>query len=167
MTTARRKHDRGFTLIEALLAAAILAMAVTGILMPFTAGAQNEQTDASRTLALSLAQEMMEEILARPFCDPDGDTSPGPDANETSRASFDCIDDYDGFNEPAGQIAAPDGEIIDGSAATGLSRHVKAAYVHVNGQDTSEAPTFIRVTVEVRYRGSPVIVLTRLVYALH
>ncbi len=35
----------------------------------------------------------------------------------------------------------------------------------VSGQDTDEAPTFLRVTVEARYENTPLVTLTRLVYS--
>ena len=68
-----------FTLIEALLAAAILAMSIAAIAMPFTAGARSQQWDAERGMAGSLAQEMMEEILVRPLSYPDRQSDPGAD----------------------------------------------------------------------------------------
>ncbi len=160
------KLEHGFTLIEALLAIVVLAMAITAITMPFTVGAQNEQEDARRTLALSLAQEMMEEILAQPFEDPHGSSNPGPEAGESSRALFDNIDDYDGYVETDGNISDIDGEKMDDQTADGMSRHSSAEYVYVSGQDTSDDPTFIRVMVEIQYRGKPMVVLTRLVYSL-
>ena len=166
MTRPVQHGGRGFTLVEALLAAAILAMAITAIVMPFTAGAQNEQSDARRILSASLAQEMMEEILTTPFYDPSGFFVPGPDADETSRALYDAIDDYHGHDEWEGQIASIEGEVIHDSAAVGLSRHVTTQYTYVSGQDPGEDPTFISVSVAVRYRGNPVITLRRLVYAM-
>jgi len=158
------QHGSGFTLFEALLAAVILAMAIAAIIVPFTAGAQNEQADARRTLATSLAQEMMEEVLSRPFEDPQGSSEPGPEPEEVSRDQFDNIDDYDGYFEAVGEVVNMDGQVVDDPAAVGLSRQVSATYVYVSGQDTSEPPTFIRVKVEVHYRGQAVVTLTRLVF---
>jgi type II secretory pathway pseudopilin PulG len=164
MTRRRRKRGPGFTLLEALLAAVVLAMAVTAITMPFTAGAQNEGFDARRTLAVSLAQEMMEETLTKPFDDPNGIMTPGPEPGETSRDKFDNIDDYHGYKEPAGCITSLDGSIISSPASVGLSREVTCTYVYVNGQ--SPPPTFIRVVVVVKHKDQPLVTLTRLVYAM-
>ncbi len=152
--------------MEALLASVVLAMAVTAIVMPFTVGAQNEQVDTRRTLAVSLAQELMEEILTKPFFDPDGDSNVGPEPGESSRQQFDNADDYDGFAEAVGQIKSFDGRVIDGPAAVGLARQASAEYVYVSGQEMSEDPTFVRVVVLVKYRGDTLITLTRLVYAI-
>jgi len=166
MAETEKKSKKGFTLTEALLAAVVLSMAITGIVMPFTAGAQNEQNDARGTLAVALGQEMMEEILAKPFRDPQGSSGPGPEPGENTRNRFDNIDDYDGYSEFDGELVGFNGTAIDGPAAVGLSRHVTAAYVYVAGQDTSGDATFIRIKVEVKYRNQPVVTLTRLVYEI-
>ncbi len=166
MHTSTKPIRRGFTLVEALLASAVLAMAITGIVMPFTIGAQNEMVDARRTLALDLAEELMEEILSRPFNDPDGPSNPGPESGEVDRDEFDNIDDYHGFSEGAGQIKNIDGEVVSGSAAMGLSRQASVAYVYVSGQDMSDPPTFVKIVVAVKYRQDTIISLTRLAYLI-
>ena len=166
MRRSRGQSGRGFTLTESLIAATILAMAVTAMTMPFTAGARNEQVDGRRTTAATLASEIMEEILAKPFSDPDGPSNAGPEVDELSRSDFDNIDDYDGYNETPGNVAAASGSALSDSSAIGLSRHVTASYVYVSGQGESGEPTFIRITVEVRYDGEPTVTLTRLAYAM-
>ncbi len=150
--------------MEAMLASVILAMAVGAILMPFTAGSLNEQTDLRKTLAVSLAQEMMEEILSKPFVDPGGSTIPGPDSGET-RLTFDGVKDYDGCTEPDGRIADCTGQFISGAAAKGLSRDVTVQYVTVSGQP-ADAKSFLRVAVTVSHHGQVLVRLTRLVYAM-
>lgn len=166
MTRLRKKLLVGFTLVEALLASVVLAMAITAIVMPFSAGVQNEGTDNRRTLAVNLAQEMMEEILTKPFYDPQGAVTLGPENGET-RATFDNIDDYHGLNEPDGQITSMDGTVVTDAAAKGLSRNVQCAYVHVSGQNVNDPATFIRVTVQVCYLNQPLVTLSRLVFAGH
>jgi len=164
MFRPHNERGRGFTLIEALMASAVLAMAITAITMPFAAGAKNEQVDARQTVAVGLAQEMTEEILSKPFDDPNQTSTPGPEPAETSRRRFDNVDDYDGYSEAPGGIEDVNGIVIMDGAAAGLSRHVSAEYFYVTGQDMSEEPTFIRVTVEVRHNGNPLVTVTRLVY---
>ena len=160
------KSRAGFTLMEALLAAVILLIAITAITLPFAAGARAEQADARMCLAVSLAQEMMEEILAKPFADPQGATTVGPDAGETRRARFDNVDDYHGYYEGPRQIADATGAVLTTPVAAGLSRTVTAQYVYVSGQDTGQPATFVRVTVTVAHDGSPLVTLTRLVYQM-
>jgi len=164
--TRTRRHVGGFTLAEAVLAAAVLAMTVSAIILPFSASVMNQQAEARITMATCLAEEMMEEILSKPFRDPDGSSSPGPESGESARDDFDNMDDYHGYSESAGGIISSQQAVITDPAATGLSRSVSVDYVYVSGQDTSADPTFLRVEVKVLYRGQDAVALTRLVYCL-
>jgi len=161
-----RRFVKGFTLIEALLASGVLAASIGAITCPFVAAAQNEQEDARRTVAIHLAQELMEEIIDRPFYDNDGFGASGPDLGEYTIDQFDNIDDFDGYTDAgiySEDIWEP--QVFNKPAAEGLTRHVTTAYAYVSGQDTSQSPTFIRVTVEVKYSGEPIVTLSRLVNA--
>jgi len=174
MHADRRQHERAFTLMEALLAAVILAIAIGAVIMPFTVAMRTQVLEARQTQAVSLAEALMEEVLLRPFEEPgDGNEDPepvgcfGPDLGESSRADFSAIDDFHGYTDLAGTITGPDGKVIDDPAAEGLSRHVTVQYVYVTGQDPAEDPTFLRVVVEVRHESEPLVTLTRLVHWLN
>ena len=150
---------QAFTLLESLLASSLLAMAVVGIIVPFVAGDQNQHDDARRTVATNLAQELMEEILTKSFCDP----GPMPGAG-TSRTLFKFINDYNSYTESAGHILDNCGNTVTDPGAVGLSRTVTASYVTVPGQTPVVPPIFACVTVEVDYHGNCITKLTRLVY---
>jgi len=165
MNTIRGHVGVGFTLIEALIATVILAMTVSVVAVSFSSGAKSELDDARRTLAANLAQEMMEEILSKPFNDPDGPSNVGPEPGETGRQDFDNIDDYDGYSENVTAPGASSNASLTAQAATGLSRNVSARYVYVQGQDTKQPATFMRLTVEVKYRDQPLAAFFRLAYA--
>jgi len=171
----RDQGERAFTLVEALLAAVVLAMAITAVTLPFTAGARNQRVELHQTLAVSLAEELMEEILLRSFEEPgDGDTDPepednfGPEGDETTRADFDAIDDYDGYEEAPGSLTHSDGSAVTDEGAVWMSRHVTVQYmdVQVAGETPPEDPCFLQVTVEVRDRGEAMVKLVRLVHWL-
>jgi len=153
------------------MASVILAIAVAAAIMPFTCGARSQDVESRQTLAVSLAQDLMEEILLKPFVEP-GDTAPepvsrfGPDAGETLRSSYSAIDDYHGYTETAGQVLDPAGQVITDAVAAGLSRRVTVSYVYVTGQVVTEQPSFMRVVVEIRYNGQPIVKMTRLVHWL-
>lgn len=171
MRSPARQRGEGFTLLESLLAAVVLAMVVAAITLPFTAGARSQQAEARQTLGTSLAEELMEEILQKPFEEPDDadqvaedESAFGPDAGESSRADFDAIDDYHGYTEAAGSVQGADGSAVTDPAAAGLSRHASVAYVYVSGQNPADDPSFMRVVVEVRYQNQPIVTLTRLVH---
>ena len=173
MSEATRQPHAGFTLIEALMASVILAIAVAAALVPFTSGARSQDVESRQTLAVGLVQDLMEEILLKPFEEPgDSDETPetesrfGPDTGETLRSSYSAIDDYHGYEELSGQIIDPAGQVITDPAAAGLSRHITVSYVYVTGQDVSEQPSFMRVVVEIRYNGQPVVAMARLIHWL-
>lgn len=152
------------TLIESLIAISLLALSITAITMPFTAAAQVEMEDGRRTIATALAREMMEEILAADFYDPDGPSLPGPESDEMSRSAFDNLDDYDGYAEADGNIRGLDGTIMADPAARGLSRTVTATYGYIYGQPIGGNPTFIFIHVVVQSDGVDMVDLVRLVY---
>jgi prepilin-type N-terminal cleavage/methylation domain-containing protein len=108
MTTNGRTHyltdNQGFTLVEAMMAVMVLGIAAASLLLPFIKGAALQSEGINRTLAASLASDLMEQILRLPFHDPDGGLSLGPESGENTPSEFDNIDDYDGYTEPQGQV---------------------------------------------------------------
>lgn len=147
------------------MAITLLAVCITAITGPFVAGAQNDQEDARSALATTLASEMMEEVMAADYDDPDGPGKLGPESGESSRAKFDNIDDYDGYTESEWLIANRSGDVATGAAAEGLSRSVEVDYVYVSGQAGSDPATFVRITVMVSHHDRPLVTLVRLRYA--
>ena len=154
--------------MEALLASTLLSMGASAVLLPFNIGAQSEEEDARRTYALYLGRELMEEIVAKPFDDPEGSEGLGPDGGETSRSLYDNVDDYDGYKDGYGktidQMVGIDDQTIDVLAVDGLSRKVVITYLYVSGQDESEDPDFVSVKVVVKYMGDSILKLRRLVH---
>lgn len=57
------KVRRAFTLIEVLIASAILAGAVLALTMPFSLAAEHQRTDAVQTIGATLAAQRMERLL--------------------------------------------------------------------------------------------------------
>lgn len=168
MSMRGRTFRTGITLLESLLAAVVLAMTSAAIIVPFSAGAQSTSEEARQTVGVNLAQDLVEEILAKPFRDPDvkegKKPKPGQD-DESEREDWDDMDDYDEFSESAGQITSFDGSVVTDPAAANMTRHCWVKGVYVAGQDTSKDPTFLQIIVEVRDRGDTLVKLSRLVYA--
>jgi hypothetical protein len=154
----------GFTLLEAMISVAILTVAAPAVLIPFATGMQSDAEDARQALATTLATEMMDEALSKPFSDPEGPSVPGPEFGETTRFQFDNIDDYHNYTEASGLIADAFGDVMTEPGASGLSRAVDVEYVYVSGQDTAESPSFVRITVTVLDGDRPVATLARLRY---
>ncbi len=91
---SRSVRPGGFSLIEVMVASAILGLGVTALLS--AVGSGSSATSASRevTEAVFLAQEIREWTLKLPFSDPDpadADNQPGPDGSDPT--SF--LDDLD------------------------------------------------------------------------
>lgn len=140
--------------MEALVASAILALAVAAIAQAVTAG-QTQTHAAMRDLrAVSLAEALLEEVLAKSYADPDG---PGQDA-ETARGDFDDLDDFNGFTEPAGAVSDAAGTLYP-PAFQAFRRSVAVVPQTVNVAGFAPAPC-LRVTVAVD-DGSRVWTLTR------
>src|SRR3954468_21734708 len=101
--TQSNHGGRGFTAVEALIAATILAIltaAVSGALM---AGRAQSKLARDTLSASFLAQSMMDEIMRLPFTDPNGYTTIGPDAGET-RTTFNNVDDYSSYTDGPGNV---------------------------------------------------------------
>jgi type II secretory pathway pseudopilin PulG len=94
---------RAFTLVEALVASAITAMAGAALLLGVATSMDATDENLEMTIAMGMAQQLMDEISAQQYMQPG--TSPnasylGPDAGETAgpgRTKFNDIDDYNGL----------------------------------------------------------------------
>lgn len=100
----RKRQSGGFTLIEILLSLAILVMAIPILASLFPWGMKQPAEARERSQAVFLAQELLEEILARKWDEnatPPGKTTVpstiGLDAGEVAsdRTTYDDLDDYD------------------------------------------------------------------------
>ena len=98
------RQSRGFTLPEVLIAATVLAFAVAALTQAIVAGQVQTHDAMHRTRAILLAEAMLDEVLSKPYDDPDGETSPGPEDGESKRTQFDNVDDYHGFTEMTGRV---------------------------------------------------------------
>ncbi len=88
-----KQRQAAFTLIEIITTIVIIAIAATAIMSVFTSTIKTSADPMIQQQAVSIAEAYMEEILLKPFSDPDGVI------NETDRKIFDDIFDYDGLND--------------------------------------------------------------------
>jgi prepilin-type N-terminal cleavage/methylation domain-containing protein len=165
------RQDRirnGFTLIEVLAAAAILAFVSAVITHTVTAGQVQTHDSLHQARGLFLAEALMEEILRLPYADPsDGSTTLGPETGETTRASFDNADDYHGFPhnssiEAPGAVADLHG-VLYPTAYQGFTRTVTCQYVTQNVPDLGGTIEGLLVTVTVRDATQRAWTLTRFI----
>ncbi|MEO0475745.1 MAG: prepilin-type N-terminal cleavage/methylation domain-containing protein [Planctomycetota bacterium] len=151
----RIRNSQGFTLAEVLIASAILSFVTLGIVQAVTAGQARTLDALKRARAQALAEVLLEEILAKPYADPEGAATFGPDAGESTRTDFDNIDDYHGYLESAGAVA-------DHAAAAypndyqSLARSVSVVAVTNSVTDLGGDHTGVQVTVSVNEPGGRV-----------
>lgn len=137
---------RGFTLVEAMVAVFVLAIAAAGVLLPFVSGAAVQAEGGRMTLGAELAAGKMEQIINTPFDD--------------------IISNYN-YTEPQGGVidltTNPKVPFTDPRYAN-FSRKVTCQYAVAPPQTEPRAKyNFILVTVQVDYRGKNVATLKRLV----
>ncbi len=84
----------GFTLIEALIASAIVGLGLVSLLMASKSGTQVNAGAREITHAINIGQEVREWTLKLPFADPETpDNPPGPDGSEDPQTFVDDLDD--------------------------------------------------------------------------
>lgn len=147
------------------MATVVLSIAAAGVLYPFTVGAGLRTEGIRRTIGAKLAGDLMEQIITKPFLDPDGsvyDFNPGPDAGDTL---FDNIDDFDGYSESQGQVKDAAGAVFTDPAYAKFSREVNCQYVYVPQQTVLEEHkcNYILVTVTVRWNSKDITTINRLI----
>ena len=89
----RQVAQCGFTLIEVITTIVIISISATAILSVFSGTVRSSANPMIQQQAISIAEAYMEEIMLKPFTDPDG-TELGE-----SRNTFDDVDDYNGLND--------------------------------------------------------------------
>jgi len=153
---------QGFTLVEVLVASAILSFVTLGIVQAVSAGQARTLDALKRARAQALAEVLLEEILAKPYADPEGETTFGPDSGEASRADFDNIDDYHGYLEPAGTLADHAASAYPNDYQS-LARSVSVVSVTNSVSDLGGDHAGMQVTVSVNEPGGRVWSVARFV----
>jgi prepilin-type N-terminal cleavage/methylation domain-containing protein len=149
-TRAPAGRRYAFTLIECLMATVVLSVAVLAVVYAVAAGQKETYATLDDMRAQSLAEALMEEVIAHPYA-PQGDgNSQGPESGET-RATFVSADDFDGFTEAAGTLKDATGTAYP-APYQGFSRGVSAAFTTatVSGARSPVAGVLVSVTVSDR-----------------
>jgi Tfp pilus assembly protein PilV len=141
----------GFTLAESLIASVVLAAAVVGIAGTLAASYQQNTVRGNTTTALNLAQQLMEEIAAKPLELPAGQTNKvGWSAGQTDRRQYDTIDDYNGYTDFSGSVQTAGGSTVNLNNGGAYQRTVTVTSGAVPSGLTGPASDFVLVTVTVQ-----------------
>ncbi len=90
MTRSFSQHasQRGLTLVELVIAMVVVSIALSGVLLVMNYTTQHSADPLIRQQAVAIAEAYLEEILLKPYADPDGVDG------EASRVLYDDVDDY-------------------------------------------------------------------------
>jgi MSHA pilin protein MshD len=132
-----KPRQAGFSLIELIFFIVVVSVGLAGILMVMDVSVKSSADPMVRKQAMALADSLMEEILLKPFVDPDGVSG------ETTRATFDDVSDYNGINE----VISAAGPVFLGMPANLNGYRVKIDVVA--DTTTLGTVTSIKVTVTV------------------
>lgn len=159
----KRIHARsGFTLAEVLIASAILSFVTLGIVQAVSAGQARTLDALKRARAQGLAEVLLEEILAKPYADPEGAAGFGPDDGEASRTDFDNVDDYHGYLETVDTLADHAGAVYPNDYQS-LERSVSVVAVTNSVAALGGDHTGLQVTVSVNEPSGRVWTVVRFV----
>lgn len=162
-THSSRRLRSAFSVVEALLAASVLAIVTASTALPFAAGVQQANQAARLDAAAALGQALMEEILARPFYPPGVRTpAPGPESGETSRDLYNSIDDFNGFSESATGLRNYQNQPITDSTLSGFWRDASVTFVSFSGQASGDTNSYVKIVVRVWDGNAALVTLTRL-----
>ena len=175
MAVPRLRPGRpAFSLVESLVAVAVTSVTCTAVMVSMGRSVADNADVVNRTVAVELARDLMEEIATRRFLDPDPKAGFGIERDEVTRpqvrAVFDDLDDYDGWqaSPPQGVDGTGLGGDLAGGETDSLGDYRRAVVVEYVANDdhrrvvTAGESDFVRVTVTVAYKGSPVYRLQKL-----
>lgn len=162
MNSCRTRRHRAMTLVEVILALAVLGILLGSMTEAVSLSVRVQRSTAERAQAGVLASELLDTIAALAYSDPEGGTGLGVDAGELAadRATFDDVDDFHGWQESPPLDSA-------GAARAGLAGWARAATVEWVTPGTPTSPEIAetgvnRVTVTVTHNGRAVATIDRL-----
>lgn len=137
---------RGFTLVETILAIVVIGVGLAGVLSAFNTAVRSSADPMLRKQMLSLAEEMLEEVMLKPWAAGSGTIS------GCNRSNADDLLDYNGYDQGVCNV---DGTALPGLAGYRVVVGVAAAADAIGGSPNGAR----RITVTVS-RGSESLALS-------
>jgi len=95
-----RRSRRALTLTEVVVSTLIVAVMTVAALDGLGAATRSSEWAGNQGIAQALADDLMAEVMARAYSDPDGSAAFGLESGEAApRSNFDDVDDFNGWNE--------------------------------------------------------------------
>lgn len=144
----RYAHRAGLSLMECMIATAILSVSVVAVTEAIMSGQAQSHHTVRSAQAMALAEALMEEIIALPYADPQDTVALGPDTGETTRPLYDNCDDFHGYTELPGELRDAMGQLLP-QQAQAFRRSVTAAYTSITVPQFGTAAVGLNVQVTV------------------
>jgi Tfp pilus assembly protein PilV len=148
--TIFRGRNSGMSLVEVVMSSVIVSGMLLAALNSVGSAKKAEQENVDRVKASHLAHGLVAEILSLEYAEPDGGILLEKDTGETTRNTFDDVDDYNAWTE------SPPAD-INGLALTGLTGWSRNVTVNWATADTYALGTSRsgakKITVMVRRNG--------------
>lgn len=163
--TKSRTGRVGFTLVESLIAAVVLSIAVIGVCRTLSASDQQTRILDQTTTAVALGRELLEEIASKPLFDPNTHTTtPVSTALAIPRSQFTSVGDYNLYSDSGSAMTTLGGSSVDGTDGLTYQRSVTVTLgAKPSGDTTSPASDFAVATVTVTTPSGLQIKLQRVV----
>lgn len=116
----RRRPERGFTLVEMVVAIAVMGLGLAGVLAAFSTVARSSADPVITQQMIAIAEEMLEEIQLKPYALA-ANGAPAACARDTYNDTL----DYHGY-ATSGRICTIDGTAIASLAGYSVSVSVQA-----------------------------------------
>ncbi len=160
MSRSSGKLRRAFSLVEVVMATFIMGMLLVAAMKTVGNSARADRSNSDECIGFRLAHQLMSEIVAADYVEPDESPTFGPEATENggSRSAFDDVDDY--HNWSATPPETDDGTLIPDR--TDWDRSVAVEYVDPNDLTATVGTDqgVKRITVTIQRDGQSVAQMT-------